>query len=246
MLSTPKGARSIYVRRCSRVAFGIVGSMAGCATWAVTLMGCRLGPALLLLSWAAALCAGGVAYFVSSLSLERRLSIERSDDVFADYERLQATGPLRTELELSRLRERGSIVWPLTVVAIIGPLSLHVLIQLIGGLLPAESEDWMRISAKFTCVSHIIAVYVAWQFPRTRRPWRGLFFTMLGLIPALAVFSPSGAAMIMFIFGGSLILATGTLLVVSTFLPLGSVLDKEREALLLKERRVECSSLGCA
>jgi hypothetical protein len=232
--STTQGWQSIYVRRWGRVVFGVVGTIGATAMAIVTALDGGYGGSMLIASWLFALLGWVLAREFASQRLRRHLEDELrlSGDALADTRRLQERGPKDKEAELSALRDRESIAWPLTTIALLGPLTIHLAIAMFFQTTLSNFEEWMQASGVIVGLSHIYMVRAAWRHPTERRPWKGLMWAIAASIPGLFAVSLGAGSLLFLIYGfpfvAAIILLTGSVLVWGAFAPLGELLDRER------------------
>ena len=186
-MTVPTGWRSVYVRRCARVAFGTtasVGALFAAGTMAGDLVLHGLNgayaytggfTALLLLAWP----AGLVAYLLAGSLAARRL----------DRVLRRSIVPRAAERAMASRHARASWVLPLAASVLLVPYTAHfVVARLLVAQSPGGMDHWMVLSGPFAAPVFAYGLWVAWEFPRhldLRRPVIGA--ALVGLFPLLFV-----------------------------------------------------------
>ena len=151
-----------YARRVGRVAGGVAGVVLGLALPAaagwMAATGSRFDGGQLTFGLIVAVCVSvattlaGRAW-ATEHAHELLSTFELSGNVHADIVRLEAEHPVAQLIGRSDALERASIAWPLTAIALLAPLSIHLLVA--GLFAGGRFDSWMLLSYILVGHAHV-------------------------------------------------------------------------------------------
>jgi len=241
----------IHAARSARIAFGACAAagalaMGACAAARMLDQGLAssrdLGvlTAILVGTWPMAIVAHAVTRALARRRFETRLaaSIARSGDPRADLARLEDADPRGMAMEIVSRAEVASVALPLMGLALLLPLTLHLLVALAlssgsGSVDLSGFDGWICWSVLFVGHAHLVLAALCWRYANkarklpgetVRRGWRSEAAVALGLT-ALSAVVPT------IVYAPVLVLATGAVPVALMFYLSARGLVREREIL---------------
>jgi hypothetical protein len=165
-----------YARRVGRIAGGVVGVVLGLVLpAAAALMSAtetRFDSGQLTCGLCVAVCVSVAAIFMARACArehaERLLStFELSGNVFADIARLESEHPVRQMAARTDALERASIAWPLAAIALLAPLSIHLVVA--GWYARGYFDGWMALSYMLVGHAHVCLAICAVRLAKRLR-----------------------------------------------------------------------------
>jgi hypothetical protein len=215
-----------------------------------------------ILLGAVLLAAPAYALAYAIMRARQRIELRRlqrpAPDLVAEVTRLESIHSAHPAAPCKPSRERASVGWPLTAIALLGPLTIHFVVlqffQSLGSLLTrremrgADFGFWIALSYLIVGHCHLVLAFLSWRFAhrlsrtpvselRRLRGWGALAWTtvfasvsVLVLLITLGSLSPSMA-----LLGGIeaviLVCLTGLVFIPATFAWMRRVIERERRAL---------------
>jgi hypothetical protein len=118
----------------------------------------------LLLSWPTMGAAYAAGWIVGKARAKRAAALSETGDLHADLARLERANPVADSRALAAGLGRAGVALPMIAVALLAPLTIHLVLYLFGGGTVGGFDEWIRMSLVIVGHAHLALAAYYWKF----------------------------------------------------------------------------------